>query len=216
MQQLANDYGKQCSGKASFTISSDGGKAGLDAVASGNANLAYSDLTSAGRPGLVDYSVGALMYAVVVNSDTQVKSLTTAQLQGIYTGQITNWSQLGGTDEPIQIVSRASGSAIRAVFEAYVLKGVAQRVNGTVLFDDSNSVVAQRVLGTSGAISYISLASVPLNGAQIVSINGVSPSSYAVSSNAYSFWSIERLYSHQAATGIGALVHQLLLDEHGR
>jgi phosphate transport system substrate-binding protein len=171
-------------------------------VESGSASLAYSDLTSTGRPGLVDYRVGALIYAVIVNSDTQITNLTTAQLQSIYSGQITNWSQVGGTDEPIQIISRSTGSEIQLLFETYVLKGEQQSVAGTALFNDSNDAVTQKVLDTSGAISYVPLASVPVNGAQAISINGVAPSASSVSTNAYSFWSMEHLYSKQAATGL--------------
>lgn len=202
IQQLTGDYTSQCSGNANFTINSGGSKAGLDAVESGNANLAFSDLTSTGRPGLVDYQVGALIYAVIVNSDTQITNLTTAQLQGIYTGQITNWSQVGGTDEPIQIISRSPGSEIEQVFATYVLKGARQSVDGTALWNDSNDAVAQKVLDTSGAISYVPLASVPVNGAQAVSINGVAPAASTVSTNAYAFWSVEHLYSKQAASGL--------------
>lgn len=202
IQQLTGDYGSQCSGNATFTVNSGGSKSGLDAVEGGNANLAFSDLTSTGRPGMVDYQVGALIYAVIVNGDTQVTNLTTAQLQGIYSGKITNWSQVGGTDEAIQIISRASGSEIEQLFVTYVLKGTQQSVDGTVLWNDSNDAVAQKVLDTSGAISYVPLASAPINGAQAVSINGVAPAASTVSTNAYAFWGIEHLYSKQAATGL--------------
>src|SRR5579875_2150570 len=187
---------------AAPTIDGEGSKTGLNAVESGNTSLAYSDLTSTGRAGLVDYRVGALIYAVIVNSDTQITNLTTAQLQSIYSGQITNWSQVGGTDEPIKIVSRSAGSEIELLFDDYVLKGKQQSVAGTVLYNDSNEEVAQKVLDTSGAISYVPLASVPVSGAQAISINGVAPSAASVSTNAYAFWSIEHLYSRQAATGL--------------
>jgi len=202
IQQLTGGYNSQCSGSASFTINGGGSKTGLNAVESGNTSLAYSDLTSTGRAGLVDYRVGALIYAVIVNSDTQITNLTTAQLQSIYSGQITNWSQVGGTDEPIKIVSRSAGSEIELLFDDYVLKGKQQSVAGTVLYNDSNEEVAQKVLDTSGAISYVPLASVPVSGAQAISINGVAPSAASVSTNAYAFWSIEHLYSRQAATGL--------------
>ncbi len=202
IQQLTGDYTGQCSGNANFTVNGGGSKAGLDAVESGSANLAFSDLASTGRPGLVDYRVGALIYAVIVNSDTQITNLTTAQLQGIYTGQITNWSQVGGTDEAIQIISRSPGSEIQQVFASYVLKGAHQSVGGTTLWNDSNDAAAQKVLDTSGAISYVPLTSVPVNGAQAVSINGVAPTASSVSTNVYAFWSVEHLYSKQAASGL--------------
>lgn len=200
--QLTTDYNNQCSNSGNFTVTADGSKGGLDAVVSGSSDLAYSDLTSANRPALMDYPVAALIYSVVVNVDTQVTKLTTAQLQDIYTGKVTNWSQVGGTDEPVVIITRPADSAIRAIFEAYVLKGVKQSVDGVSLWSDSNDGVAQKVLYTSGGISYVPLAAAPINGAQSVAIDGISPTARAVENGTYPFWSIEHLYSNHAATGL--------------
>lgn len=50
--------------------------------------------------------VAVLVFAVVVNEAAGITSLTTDQLQGIYAGRLTNWSQLGGNDRPIKMVSR--------------------------------------------------------------------------------------------------------------
>ena len=203
IEQLTTDYYSHCaSDTANFTVNADESKAGLDYVASGNIDLAYSDLTSAARSGLVDYPVAALTYTVVVSADIQVTQLTTAQLQGIYTVQITNWSQVGGSNKPIVIISRPPGSTIRAIFEMYVLQGTGQSVAGTTLKSDSNEAAAGAVLHTTGAISYVSLASVASSGVQSVAINGVSASTEAVTSGAYPFWSIEHLYSDHTATGL--------------
>ncbi len=202
IQQLTTDYNSQCSNSGNFNVTADGSKGGLDAVASGSSDLAYSDLTSANRPALMDYPMAALMFAVVVNIDTQVTKLTTAQLQNIYTGKFTNWSQVGGTDEPIVIITRPADSAIRAIFEAHVLNGVKQSVDGVSLWSDSNDAVAQKVLYTSGGISYVPLATAPVNGAQSIAINGISPTARAVENGTYPFWSIEHLYSNHAATGL--------------
>ncbi|HJT58596.1 MAG TPA: serine/threonine-protein kinase, partial [Ktedonobacteraceae bacterium] len=202
IQQSMNDYNSQCSSTASFTDSADGSSLALDSVASGSSDLAYSDLTSTGRASLVDYQVGALIFAVVVNSDAGVTNLTIAQLQGIYAGKITNWSQVGGTDEPIQVFTRASDSAIRAIFEAFVLKG-AQTVNGIPAGKgDYSGPVVSGVLATSGAISYIPLSAVSSGGMQVVSINGVQPVPASVANGSYPFWSIEHLYSNQVAKGL--------------
>ena len=203
MQQLTTDYYNQCPNTAAnFTITANGSKSSLDALANGTVDLAYSDLASTGRSGLVDYQIGALMYAVIVNNDTQVAKLTTAQLQGIYTGQITNWSQVGGVDEPITIINRSADSAIRAIFETYVLKGVAQSVAGSPPWFDSSGEIAREVLSTNGAISYLPLAAAP-SGVQNIAIDSVGPTASSVSTNAYRFWSIAHLYTRQGATGLG-------------
>lgn len=202
IQQSINDYNSQCSSSANFTDSADGSSLALGSVASGSSDLAYSDLNSTGRSSLVDYQVGALVFAVVVNSDAGVTNLTTAQLQGIYAGKITNWSQVGGTNEPVQVFTRASDSAIRTIFEAFVLKG-AQTVNGIPAGKgDYSGPVISGVTSTSGAISYIPLSAVSSGGMQVMSINGVKPTPTSVASGAYPFWSIEHLYSNQAAKGL--------------
>ena len=203
ISQLAGDYNNQCSGAGNFTVNTDGSQGGLNAVASGSANLAYSDLTSVGRPKLVKYQVAGLIYAVIVNADTQVTGLTSKELLGIYTGSITNWSQVGGSNESITIITRPVDSSIRAVFESYVLKGAAQTVPGISLHQfDTNSAVADNVVNISGAISYVPLANVLTSGAQSVAINGVGPGTASIDHGTYPFWSIEHLYSNQVATGL--------------
>jgi phosphate transport system substrate-binding protein len=139
--------------------------------------------------------VAALIFAVVVNSDTQITSLTTDQLKGIYTGRITNWSQVGGSDEPIVILTQPAGSTIRMIFETYVLGGVAQTVAGVTS--------GASVQGISGGITYIPLAEAPTPGstAQSISLNGTGATFADVESGAYPFWSIEYLYTKGAAQG---------------
>ena len=195
VQQLTTDYGNQCSGSVNFSYNADDSQTGLNALMNGSADLAYSDLPSSGRAGLVDYQVAALMFAVVVNSDTGVTALTTAQLQAIYTGHVTNWSQVGGSNESIVILTQPGGSTIRTIFETYVLRGTTQTVSGTS--------AGPSVQNVTGGITYMPQADVAGNGsgAQSVSINGVSPSASSVSSGAYAFWTIEHLYSNQAAQG---------------
>ncbi|MDQ2713534.1 MAG: protein kinase [Chloroflexota bacterium] len=202
VQQLTADYNAQCNNSGTFNLNANGSKSSLDSLESGNIDLAYSDLPSAGRSGLVNYAVGGLLFAVAVNSDTRVTRLSTTQLQGIYTGKITNWSQVGGTDEAVQVITRPSDSAIRAVFEWYVLKGSRQSVGGISLWSDSTGAVAQKIVDTSGSISYIPVAAVPGNGAQSIAINGVSPVASSLASGAYPFWTVEHLYTNQAATGL--------------
>jgi phosphate transport system substrate-binding protein len=217
MQQLTTDYTSQCPNSgAAFTVNGNGSKVGLDALVNGSLDLAYSDVTSVGRAGLVDYQVAAFIYVVAVNSDTQVTNLSTTQLQGIYTGKITNWSQVGGVDEPIQIITRSAGSPIRAIFEAYVLKGVHQTVGGISLGGfDSSDMAAQDVANTSGAISYVPLSALPLNGIQALTIGGVNASASMIASGSYPFWSIIHLYSKQSVKGLALSLISFCFTEAG-
>jgi serine/threonine protein kinase len=194
VQQLTTDYDNQCSNGVNFSFNSDESRNGLDALDSGSVDMAYSDLPSSGRSGLVDYQVGALIFAVVVNSDTQVTNLTIAQLQGIYTGRITNWSQVGGSNEPVVILSQPATSTIRAIFQSFVLHGVTQTVTGITA-----SVSIQNL---TGGITYLPLNAVPTSGAQSITINGVQASSTAVANGSYPFWTMEHLYTTQSASAV--------------
>ena len=195
VQQLTNDYGNQCSNSVSFSYNADDSATGLNALANGKADLAYSDLPSSGRPGLVDYQVAALTFAVVVNSDTGVTNLTTAQLQAIYTGRVTNWSQVGGSNEQILVLTQPAGSTIRTIFETYVLRGVAQTVSGPG--------AGLNIRNVTGGITYMPQADVAGNGsgAQSITIDGIAPSASTVADGSYPFWTIEHLYTSHAAQG---------------
>ncbi len=195
VQQLTTDYGNQCSGSVNFSYNANDSATGLNALMNGSADEAYSDLPSSGRPGLVDYSVAALMFAVVVNSDTGVTQLTTAQLQAIYTGRVTNWSQVGGSNEQIVILTQPAGSTIRTIFETFVLHGVTQTASG--------ASAGPSIKNVTGGITYMPMADVASNGggAQSVAINGVLPTASSVASGTYPFWTIEHLYTNHAAQG---------------
>lgn len=202
MQQVQSDYSTQCStNSVTMTINADSSPASLNAVASGASDLAYSDIPATTHPSLVDYPLAVQTYAVVVNSDTNVTQLTTAQLQGIYSGAITNWSQLGGTDEPIVIIGRAQGSAIRTIFEHYVMQQK-QTVASSAFWPDTTDVVMKKLLATSGSLTYVALGAVPTYGVQTVAINGVAAGTSTVINGSYPFWSMIHLYSNHTATGL--------------
>jgi len=206
ISQLTSDYNSQCSNSVTFSFNSDDSQTGLNGLVNGSVGLAYSDLPSSGRPGLVDYQVAALIFAVVVNADTQVTNLTTAQLQGIYTGHITNWSQVGGSNEPVVVMTQPAGATMRTIFETYVLRGTTQSIGGIS--------TAASVQNVSGGITYMSLAAAPAPGgsAQSISINGNGASIQTVESGAYPFWSIEHLYTEQAAQGVALSFISFCLD----
>ena len=72
---------------------------------------------------LTDHPVAAVAFTMIVNNDLQGKvgNLTTDQLTKIFTGEATNWSDIGGPTRPITAVIRPAGSGTRATFKKYVL-----------------------------------------------------------------------------------------------
>lgn len=134
-----------------------GSGAGIEAVTAGtvdigNASRALTDDEKA--EGIVENVVAIDGIAVVVNPANDVANLTQDQLVQIYTGEVTNWSEVGGPDMAIVVVGRESGSGTRSAFEELLdiedACAYAQEL-------DSTGGVATTVSSTEGAIGYVSL-----------------------------------------------------------
>jgi phosphate transport system substrate-binding protein len=204
VQAAAKAYQTACPG-SNITTQLTGSGAGLTGVNSGSLEIGNSDnfAATATYPKLTDNQVAVVIFTVMISNDvTGVTNLTTAQLQGIYSGKITNWNQVGGPNLPITVISRASGSGTRNTFEKYVL-GTAETVSGASHITASTSgAVATDVQEKPGAIAYDTIHFATENNLKTVNIDGQAPTSAAVSTNAYKFWNIEHMYTKGAATGL--------------
>ncbi len=92
--------------------------------------------------------------AVIVDKENPVTDLSSEQLAGIYKGEITNWSELGGNDEAIVVIGRENGSGTRDAFEE--LNGIKDVCAYAQELDSTGAVLA-KVASTPGAIGYVSL-----------------------------------------------------------
>jgi phosphate transport system substrate-binding protein len=111
-------------------------------------------------------------FAVIVNSSNPVSALTKKQIKDIYTGAISNWSQLGGPDEKIVVISRDSSSGTFEAFGTLALDGA--KVRPDALLQASNQAVAQTVSRTPGAVGYAGLGFIA-EGTKAVTVNGIMP-----------------------------------------
>ena len=91
----------------------------------------------------------------IVHPSNPVSDLTMAQLKQIYAGEITNWSQVGGSNTPILVVSRDSSSGTYGSWSDLILKGAA--VTTGAVHTSSNADVANEVAGNPNAIGYVGL-----------------------------------------------------------
>jgi phosphate transport system substrate-binding protein len=92
--------------------------------------------------------------AIIVHPDNPIQSLTLKQLQGIFSGKIHSWSELGGRNKPIFFVTREEGSGTRDAFEGLVMKKV--EISDEALVEDSNGSVREIIAHNPQAIGYIS------------------------------------------------------------
>ena len=129
--------------------------------------------------------------APVVNKSAGVTNVSMSQLRQIFTGKITNWKQVGGADQKISVVNRAQGSGTRATFEAAVLKG-AKAV--TSQEQDANGTVQKVVSTTPGAVSYLAFSYIK-GDVKALSIDNVKPTDANVTTNKWTIWSYEHMYT---------------------
>ena len=134
-----------------------GSGAGIEAVTNGSADIGNSsrNLTDEEKAnGIAENIVAIDGIAVVVDPANTVADLTKQQLTDIYSGTVTNWSEVGGSDSPIVVVGREAGSGTRSAFEE--LLGLEDQCKYSSELDSTGAVMA-RVASTPGAIGYVSL-----------------------------------------------------------
>lgn len=118
--------------------------------------------------------------AVAVNRTNPVTQLTLKELRDIYSGEITNWQEVGGPDKEIVTISRDSSSGTYEVFSELVMDEASIRNSEYV---QSNGAMRSRIKSTPAAIGYVGLAF--KENLKAVVINDVEPTMKAVSSGAY-------------------------------
>lgn len=160
MEKLANAMAEAFMEKyPNVTVAPEftGSGAGLESLAKGtvdigDASRALSDDEKAG--GAIENIVAIDGIAVITDSENAVSDITSEQLAQIYTGEITNWSDLGGADEQIVVIGREAGSGTRDAFEE--LSDVKDACKYAQELDSTGAVLA-KVAATPGAIGYVSL-----------------------------------------------------------
>ena len=136
----------------------------------------------------------------VVNSNVDVDDLTTEQLKGIFTGAITDWSEVGGTAGKIQVIERKAGSGTRATFEAAVLAGdKAPESFAPVAEEDSSGTVVEKIQQTEGAISYLAFSYYDDTKFRALKVDGVEPTAENVCSGKFNIWAYEHMYTAKDA-----------------
>ena len=167
-----------------FTYNPTGSGSGIKAVQEGRCDIGLSsrDLKASEKEAGLNGTV--LAYdgiAVIVNTENPVNDLSLETIAQIYTGEITNWSELGGNDNPIVLIGREAGSGTRDGFESITgTEDVCQYRQELTSTGDVITTVSQN----PGAIGYASVASVK-DTVKAVSVDGVNATEENIKNGSY-------------------------------
>ncbi|MFI6941327.1 PstS family phosphate ABC transporter substrate-binding protein [Streptomyces sp. NPDC050418] len=215
-EELAGKYERDCPG-STVTVEARGSAAGIrDLMAAGAetklgspAVVTFADgPQSAADAKLTENRVAVTAFAMVLNDKAGLKDLTVRDLRRLYKGEIVNWSQLGGPDLPVVLVSRNSNSGTRGVFQRRILRGFEPAASSADCSHkddarakvfrcelDSTDQVLATVAGTPGAIGYSELRTgTETKGLHRLRIDGHAPTPADIAHSAYPFREIE--YAH--------------------
>jgi len=151
---------------------------------------------------------------VTNTSVTGVTNLTTDQATKIWTGQITNWKDVGGNDQPIVLILRPASSGTRATFKKIVLGGADEANTGTTLTEDSNGAVTTAVQQTPGSTSVIGFSYYAANKAGLVGLqlDGVDATVANMTNGSYKLQAFGHMYSKGQPTGLTAAFLDYMLS----
>ena len=202
IEAASEQYSAENLGKF-VNVQGGGSGTGLSQIAAGAVDIGNSDIFAEENAGidaskLTDYRIAVVGITPIVTPGTGVADIKLEELKKIFTGKITNWSELGGKDLPITVVNRSSGSGTRSAFEDIVLKGEKSIISQE---QESSGTVRQIVANTPGTISYVAFSYVT-DEVAVLSLDGVKPTNENVQYNDWKIWSYEHMYTKGKPDGL--------------
>lgn len=165
------------------TYNPTGSGSGIQAVSEGRCDIGLSSraLKDDEKATLTETTVALDGIAMIVNPENPVSDLTVEQIADIYTGKITNWSEVGGNDAAIVLIGREAGSGTRDGFESITgSKDACQYRQELTSTGDVITTVSQN----PNAIGYASLAAIK-DSVKALTVNGVAPTEATVKDGTY-------------------------------
>src|SRR2546430_8911333 len=206
--QLAEQFKAQHPG-TTFDIAAEGSTTGIAAIIDGTAQIGMSsrrakppEVAAASAKG-VNMKPTIVAYdgiAVIANSANPVKALTKKQVEQIFTGDVTDWSAVGGSGGKISIYTPNTSSGTYSDFKELAMKkrdyaGGSQKMAG-------NEQIAAEVGKNSNGVGYVGLAYTKAGGIKVVSIDGAMPSKESVLGKAYPYARPTFYYTNGEPSGL--------------
>ncbi len=219
---LAEDYKARHSG-VTFEIAAEGSTTGISAIIDSTAQIGMSSRRakatemSAGAAKGVTLKPIVVAYdgiGVIVNTGNPLSAMTQRQIEQIFTGDITDWSQVGGSPGKISIYTRNTSSGTYADFKELAMKkrdyaSSSQKMAG-------NEQIAAEVAKNPNGIGYVGLAYLHAEGIKTVAIDGSSPSEESVIAKQYPYARPTFYYTNGEPTGEAAKFVEFTLSDEGQ
>ena len=167
-----------------FTYNPTGSGTGITAISEGRCDIGLSSRSLKDEEkakGLEETVLALDGIAMIVNPANEISDLTVDQIAKIYTGEITNWKDVGGKDAEIVVIGRESGSGTRDGFES--ITKTAEKCQYRQELTSTGDVITT-VSQNPDAIGYASLASVK-NTVKALNVDGVTPTEETVKNGSY-------------------------------
>src|SRR6476646_4718484 len=206
--QLAEEYKARNSG-VSFEIAAEGSTTGIAAITDGTAQIGMSsrrakpaEIATASSKG-VNLKPTIVAYdgiAVIVNSANPLKSLTKKQVEQIFTGDVADWSAVGGAGGKISVYTRNTSSGTYSDFKELAMKkrdyaGGSQKMAG-------NEQIASEVGKNPNGVGYVGMAYTKAGGVKAMPIDGAVPSTKSVQAHTYPYWRPTFYYTNGDPSGL--------------
>src|SRR5262252_5329991 len=205
---LAEQFKAQHPG-TTFDIAAEGSTTGIAAIIDGTAEIGMSSRRAKSSEVGAAAAKGKHMkptivafdgIAVIVNSENPIKGLTKKQVEQIFTGDVTDWSAVGGSGGKISVYTRNTSSGTYSEFKELAMKkrdyaGGSQKMAG-------NEQIAAEVGKNPNGVGYVGMAYTKASGIKVVAIDGATPSKESVLGKAYPYARPTFYYTNGEPTGL--------------
>ena len=220
--QLAEEFKAQHSG-TTFNIAAEGSTTGIAAIIDGTAQIGMAsrpakpeEVVAAKAKG-VSFKETIVAYdgiAVIVNSANPIKALTKKQVEQIFTGDVTDWSAVGGSGGKISVYTRNTSSGTYSEFKELAMKKRdyaqdSQKMAG-------NEQIASEVSKNPNGVGYVGLAYTKASGIKVMAIDGAMPSKESVLGKAYPYARPTFYYTNGDPSGLAKEFVDFTLGDAGQ
>jgi len=206
--QLAEQFKAQHPG-TTFDIAAEGSTTGIAAIIDGTAQIGMSSRRAKTSEVGAASSKGKHMkptivafdgIGVIVNSANPIKSLTKKQVEQIFTGEVTDWSAVGGSGGKISVYTRNTSSGTYSDFKELAMKkrdyaSGSQKMAG-------NEQIAAEVGKNPNGVGYVGMAYLKAGGIKAMPIDGSVPTAKSVQAHSYPYWRPTFYYTDGDPSGL--------------